>query len=106
MPVANVTDGNTPGKRGWSEWLAIVFGWLVCAALCLALSVLLESFPAAYDTFLPAIILLLFANIFVFMFIGSRWAGQPVRLYGSVLRICIGEGLLLAGLYVLARFAM
>lgn len=100
--------GNTPErtKRSWSEWLAIVAGWLVCAAFCLALTIGLEAYPAAYDTFYPVAILFLFGNVFLFMFIGSRWAGHPGRLYASVARLCIGEGILLAGLYLLGRFAM
>lgn len=93
-------------KRGWREWFAIVCGWLVCAAMCLGLTIGLEPWPAAYDTFYPVAILLLFGNVFLFLFIGSRWAANPVRLYGSVARLCVGEGLLLAGSYVLGRFIM
>lgn len=93
-------------KRGWGEWLAIVCGWLVCAGLCLAMTIGLEPYPSAYDTFSPVALVILFGNVFIFLFIGSRWAGEPRRLYGSVLRLCIGEGLMLAGVYALGRFAM
>lgn len=93
-------------KRSWLEWLAMVLGWLFCAGCCLALTIALEPYAQAYDTFLPAVILLLFCNIFVFLFVGSRWAAQPARLYGSVARICLGELLLLAGMFAVGRYAM
>ena len=90
--------------RGWREWFALVAGWLACAAACLYASILLEPFPAVYDTFFPFIILLLFGNIFVFFFIASRWNGQPRRLYNSVIRIFLGESLLLAGIFFLGKY--
>lgn len=99
-------DSSKKIRRGWKEWFAIVAGWLACAALCLGLTISLEAYPAGYDTFYPLAILILFGNVFLFMFIGSRWAGQPVMLYASVARLCVGEALLLGGFYLLGRFAM
>lgn len=93
------------GGRTWSEWFAIVAGWLACAASCLYLSLLLEPYPAAYDTFFPLIILLLFGNVFIFFFIASRWNKKPKRLYLSVLRVFVGEAIFLAGIFFLGRYA-
>lgn len=91
---------------GWFIWLVSVTGWLVCAAMCLVLVILLESFPYGYDLFFPAVLLILFCNIFIFLFITSRWGLQLKRLVRAVFRVILGEGLILAGMYGLARFAM
>lgn len=93
-------------SRGWASWLAAVAGWLICAFLCLCLTIGLEPYAQAYDMFFPVAILLLFGNILVFLFISSRWGAWPARLAGAVARVCIGEGLLLAGIYALGRYAI
>ena len=70
------------------------------------LMVELESWPNAYDMFFWAIILILFCNIFLFLFVSSR-AGRTARqLFYAVLRLCVGEGLVLLIFYLLGRFAM
>lgn len=91
-------------KRGFAAYAAAVAGWLICAAFCLWLTVELEAWPAAYDMFFPAVLLILFGNIFVFLFISSRWARQTSRLFSSVFRVCLGEAFLLAGMYILGRY--
>lgn len=88
----------------WLNYLLATTGWLVCAALCLALTIALEQFPNAYEILFPAVLLLLFGNIFVFLFITSRWGKDTRKLSGAVSRVCIGETLLLIGLYCLGRF--
>ena len=90
-------------ERGFLSWLACVLGWLVCAAFCLAAFIGLEAYPAAYDIFFPAILLVLFCNIFLFLFVATRWSGNWGRLLGSIIRVCAGEGLLMAGIYALGR---
>lgn len=97
---------NAPVKKGWLIWLMAVAGWLVCAALCLAVTIGLEAWPQAWDMFFPAILLILFCNILLFLFITSRWVSDLRRAAGSVVRICVGEGLLLAGIYALGRFGI
>lgn len=95
-----------PAKKGWLVWFGAVTGWLACAGLCLLASIGLEPWPYAYDMLFPVILLLLFGNVFVFLFIVTRWGAQPGRFFGSVGRVFLGEGLLLAGLYALGRFAI
>lgn len=101
----NAASPDTRGG-GWLAWLIVVLAWLVCAAFCLALTVALEPWPGAYDTLYPVAIVVLFANIFVFWFILNRWSGDPRRLTGSAVRVCLGEGLFLALIYCLGRFAL
>lgn len=95
----------TQNKTAWLGWFILVAGWLTCAAFCLLCSIGLEPYPFAYETFFPAIVILLFCNIFVFFFISSRWRGQLKRIAGSTVRIVIGEGLLLAGIFLLGKYA-
>lgn len=92
--------------KGWLSWFICVVGWLLCAAMCLWLTITLEAWPYAYDMLFPAILLVLFCNILVFLFIGTRWGKLVGHLLGAVMRVCIGEGCLLAGLYLLGRFAI
>lgn len=107
MRVCEMDSEKKPEKRNtWLPWLISVLGWLVCASFCLLLTINLESWPDAYDILFPAVLLMLFGNIFVFLFLASRYGTQPARLGAAVARLCLGEGLLLAGLYVLGRFAI
>lgn len=100
----NKNDGTL--AKGWIVWVVAVSGWLVCAFFCLVLTVQLEEFPDAYETLFPAVVLMLFCNLFIFLHITSRWGRQLKKLVFSVIRVCVGEGLLLAGLYALGRFAI
>lgn len=93
-------------KKLWLNWLIATCGWLVCAAICLWLTILLEEFPKAYDILFPAVLVMLFGNIFVFLFIASRWGNRTPMLINAVSRVCAGELLLLGGLYCLGRFAI
>lgn len=97
---------SVPISRLWLVWLVSILGWLVCAGLCLWLTIALEAYPYAYDLFFPAILLILFCNILLFLFIATRWGGQPGKLCVSVLRLCMGEAIILAGMYALGRFTM
>lgn len=87
-------------------WLISVAGWLACAGLCLWLTLELEAYPYAYDMFFPAVLLILFCNILVFLFIVSRWGQDLGRLAGSVARVCLAEAIILAGMYGLGRYCM
>lgn len=87
-------------------WFLCLCGWLACAGMCLWFTVEMEAYPAAYDMFFPAVLLILFCNILLFLFVASRWAQNLRRLAGSIARICIGEGFFLAGMYVIGRFLM
>lgn len=91
-------------KNTWLSWLGAVAGWLVCAGLCLWFILEIEPYPYAYEMFFPFALLLLFGNIFLFLFISARWGEQPGRLFASLGRVCVGEGLFLAALYCLSRF--
>lgn len=93
-------------NNNWTAWLFVVCGWLVCAFLCLALTVGLEPYPVAYDTLFPAILVILFGNIFVFIFLVNRWGSSLRALLGATIRLCVGEALLLVCLYCLGRFAL
>lgn len=97
-------DKSTPPRPGFWAWLVCVAGWLLCAGLCLWLTIALEAYPYAYDLFFPAILLILFCNILLFLFIATRWAKSLEKLCGAVLRLCAGEAILLAGMYGLGRF--
>lgn len=99
------SKNDAPG-RGLLSWVCAVAGWLVCAGFCLYLTLELEQFPNAYDILFPAVLLILFGNILVFLFISSRWARDARRLLMAVIRVCLGEGLLLAGMYALAKYAI
>lgn len=94
-------EGRRPGLL---EWLICVAGWLACAGLCLWASIELEAYPAAYDLFSPAILLMLFCNLLLFLFIAVRWASSFSRLCGSVVRLCVGEALILAIMYGAGRY--
>lgn len=95
----------TPGAH-WLAWLAAVAGWLLCAGFCLLLTIGLEPFPYAYDLLFSVIIFILFFNVFIYLFIVNRWGADTSRLIRSVIRVCIGEGLVMAGLYVLGKYAI
>lgn len=86
--------------------MACIAGWLACAGMCLWLTLELEAYPYAYDMFFPVILLILFCNIFLFLFIAARWAAQASRLYGSVARLCAAEAIILAGMYGAGRWCM
>ena len=101
--MSKETQAPAPQKL-WLNYLLATGAWLACAALCLALTIALEQFPAAYEILFPAVILLLFGNIFVFLFITSRWGKDTRKLFSAVSRVCIGETLILLGLYCLGRF--
>lgn len=102
-----MTNQISAGRRpGLVAWLVCVAGWLLCAALCLGLTILLEAYPYAYDLFFPAILLILFCNILLFLFIAARWGLILSKLCGAVLRLCAGEAIILAGMYVLGRYCM
>ena len=99
--------GNNPFRQtGWLAWLVCVAGWLLCAGFCLWLSIALEAWPYAYDVFFPAILLILFCNILLFLFIATRWGKSLKRLLTAVARLCAGEAIILAGMYCLGRFCM
>lgn len=91
---------------GWLSWTVSVLGWLVCAGLCLWLTIALEAWPYAYEVFFPAVLLILFCNILVFLFVTTRWGSHTRRLFGAVVRICIGEGLLLLLMYAAGRYGI
>lgn len=91
-------------KAGWIGWLVCVCGWLVCAGMCLWLTIALEAYPYAYDLFFPAILLILFCNVLLFLFIATRWAADAKRLAGSVGRLCLGEAILLGGMFFLGKY--
>lgn len=93
-------------NAGFVAWLICVAGWLICAGLCLWLTIALEAYPYAYEVFFPAVLLILFCNILVFLFIATRWGADIRRLGGSVIRVCLGEGVILAGMYGLGRYCM
>lgn len=100
-------DLKPPQGRGlWINYLIATGGWLACAAFCLVLAIKLEEFPQAYEVLFPAVLLLLFGNIFVFLFITSRFGRDTQHLSIAVSRVCIGETLLLLGLYCLGRFGI
>lgn len=91
---------------GWLSWAVSVAGWLVCAGLCLWLTIALEAWPYAYEVFFPAVLLLLFCNILVFLFVATRWGARTGPLFGAVARVCAGEGLLLLLMYVAGRYGI
>ena len=101
-----VSAGAARAATGWLSWAVAVAGWLVCAGLCLWLSIALEAWPYAYEVFFPAILLILFCNILVFLFVATRWASLTRRLFGAVARVCIGEGLLLLLMYAAGRYGI
>ena len=99
---------SAPAKKatGWLSWAVAVAGWLICAGLCLWLTIALEAWPYAYEVFFPAILLILFCNILVFLFVATRWGSQTRRLFGAVVRVCVGEGLLLLLMYAAGRYGI
>lgn len=92
------------GRTGFMAWLFCVAGWLICAGLCLWLTISLEAYPYAYEMLFPAVLLILFCNILVFLFIATRWAQDIRRLAGSVVRVCAGEAIILAGMYAIGMY--
>lgn len=104
--MAENKESATGKSAGFLAWAVSVAGWLICAALCLWLTIALEAYPAAYDTFFPAIILILFCNILVFLFITTRWVGNLRRLAGSVLRVCLGEAIILGGMFCMGKYLL
>lgn len=99
-------SGLSFGHVGLAAWFICVAGWLICAGLCLWLTIELEAYPYAYDMFFPAVLLILFCNILVFLFIATRWAMDFRKLSGSVIRVCVGEAIILAGMYALGKYCM
>ena len=101
-------SGKAPAKvpAGGLAWAISVAGWLICAGLCLWLTIALEAWPYAYEVFFPAVLLILFCNILVFLFVTTRWGGNLRRLFGSVVRVCIGEGFLLLLMYAAGRYGI
>lgn len=97
---------SSPGAGLLLNYAIVTAGWLACAVLCLALYIKLEAFPKAYEVFFPAILLMLFGNIFIFLFIASRWSKDTKRLASSVLSLCAGEALFIAGIYCLSAFVI
>lgn len=91
---------------GWLSWMVSVAGWLICAGMCLWLTIALEAWPYAYEVFFPAVLLILFCNILVFLFVATRWGARTGRLFGAVGRVCAGEGLLLLLMYVAGRYGI
>ena len=89
---------------GWLSWLTAVGGWLLCAAMCLVLTIRLEVWPRAYDFVFPAVVAVLFSNILVFMFMASRHGAHAGKLFRAVCRVCLSEGALLLLLYGWGRF--
>lgn len=97
-------NGNNCKGGGLYSWITAVMGWLICAAFCLFLTIKLEAYPNAYDTFFPAVLLILFCNILIFLFVSTRWGQQTKKLFGSVVRVCAGEAIILGGLYILGKY--
>lgn len=93
-------------KKTCLSWSISVGGWLICAGLCLGLTIALEYYPVAYDIFFPAIIIILFGNIFIFIFVSGRWGANTKNLLFSTLRICIGEFLILTLFYLIGKYAI
>lgn len=81
-----------------------VSGWLICAALCLFLTIRLEAWPQAYDMALPAVLGVMFGNLAVFVFVPLRLKDDMKILFRAVVRICVVEGLLLLALYFAAKY--
>lgn len=102
----SLAQGGKFGHIGIAAWFICVCGWLACAGMCLWLTIALEAYPYAYDMFFPAVLLILFCNILVYLFIATRWALDLRRLAGSVLRVCAGEGLILAGMFAMGKYCM
>ena len=96
------TEEKSP--TGWLSWLTAVGGWRLCAAMWLVLTIRLEVWPRAYDFVFPAVVALLFSNILVFMFMGSRYGAHAGKLFRAVCRVCLSEGALLLILYGWGRF--
>lgn len=91
---------------GFLAWALSVAGWLICAAFCLWAMVSLEAYPNAYDMFFYAIILILFCNIFLFLFVTARWGKDIKRLAGSIGRVVLGEAALLYGMFAIGKYLM
>ena len=72
-----------------------VCGWLVCAAMCLWLTISLEGYPKAYSLAYPAAMAVLFS---------SRCAGDVRRLLPAVIRVCFCEGTMLLLVWLWGRY--
>ena len=81
-----------------------VCGWLVCAAMCLWLTISLEGYPRAYSLAYPAATAVLFSNIFGFIFSSSPCAGDVRRLLPAGIRVCFGEGTMLLLVWLWGRY--
>ncbi len=103
LSATSDAQAQDPKAGGWLSWFCAVFGWLFCAFECLWLWIELEAWPAAYEVFFPAILLILFCNVLVFIFIGARFGARSMRVGLAVMRVCLGEGLLLGLIYLCAR---
>ena len=91
-------------STGGVAWLIGGGGGLICAAMCLFLTVSLEGRPKAYNFVLPAVVAILFSNIVVFLFMSSRFGEHAGILFRAVSRVCMAEGVLLLLLYAGGRF--
>ena len=105
---ARQAAASAPARKatGWLSWVVAVAGWLICAGFCLWLTIALEAWPYAYEVFFPAIVLILFCNILVFLFVATRWASETRRLFAALARVCVGEGLLLLLMYAAGRYGI
>lgn len=90
-----------------SSWLLnagiCLVGWLICAGMCLTLTIMLEGIPEGYDAALIPMLVILFANIFVFIFTASHWENKSATLCAVVCGIITVECLILGLLYLWAR---
>ncbi|WP_297824939.1 hypothetical protein [uncultured Desulfovibrio sp.] len=91
-------------SAGWLSWLTAVGGWLLCATMCLVLTIRLEGWPRAYEFVFPVVVAVLFSNILVFMFMASRCGAHAGKLFRAVCLVCLSEGALLLILYGWGRF--
>lgn len=106
VAAAQADGAGRKTPAGWLSWVVSVAGWLICAGLCLWLTIALEAWPYAYEVFFPAVLLILFCNILVFLFVATRWGARTERLFGAVARVCAGEGLLLLLMYAAGRYGI
>lgn len=90
------------GKGPWLlRYLTAVAGWLACAFMGLALMVGLEARPEDWQSALYLVLLVLFANIVVFLFVTSRYSNSFSRHALAVLVVCIAEAVFFACMYYL-----
>lgn len=94
-------------KTSWVGcMLTAVSGWLLCAAMCLWLTVSLEGYPEAYGYALPVALVVLFGNIFAYIFVSVRCASRLQCLLPRVVGICLGEGALLLLVYLWGKYGV